>query len=101
MKIEFSKKFAKQFRVLTDQHLRDKIVRVIKECESCSSTNDISNFKKLKVFKNAYRIKVNEYRIGIMLESNSVIFVSFYHRREFYRFFPRLISHHTKLSGIP
>ena len=88
MNVEFSKKFAKQFRNCLDKKLKEQIVGVISSCEKASSIQAVANLKKLKTFKNFYRIRIDDYRIGLSIENETVVFVSFYHRREFYRFFP-------------
>ena len=49
---------------------------------------DIKNFKKLKGYKNAYRIKIGDYRIGVFIENKIVEFARVVHRKDIYRVFP-------------
>lgn len=49
---------------------------------------DIKGFKKLKGYKNVYRIKVGDYRIGVFIENDVVEFACVVHRKDIYRIFP-------------
>ena len=42
----------------------------------------------MKGFKNFYRIRVGDYRIGISLERGVVTFLAFAHRKDIYKKFP-------------
>jgi len=35
-----------------------------------------------------YRIRLGDYRIGLVVNEQTVVFVRFLHRREIYRYFP-------------
>lgn len=48
----------------------------------------MTNLKKLKGGGNYYRIRVGEYRIGIIVEGDAITFVRCLHRKEIYRYFP-------------
>lgn len=37
---------------------------------------------------NFYRIRIGQYRVGIVLEAGVVDFVRFLHRKDVYRYFP-------------
>ena len=49
---------------------------------------DIPNLKKLSGYKNVYRIRVGEYRIGLYVEEDTIVFARILPRKEIYRFFP-------------
>ena len=49
---------------------------------------DLPNLKKLKGAKNYFRLKLGDYRIGLTLENNIVIFVRFLDRKDIYKYFP-------------
>ena len=44
--------------------------------------------KKLKADGDYYRVKIGDYRIGMTLEEDVVIFVRVLHRKDVYRYFP-------------
>ena len=41
-----------------------------------------------RLWDNHYRIRVGKYRVGIALEDNVVVLISFRPRQDFYRYFP-------------
>ncbi|HLO85710.1 MAG TPA: type II toxin-antitoxin system RelE/ParE family toxin [Nostocaceae cyanobacterium] len=48
----------------------------------------MTNIKKLKGEGNYYRLRVGDYRIGVVVTENTMIFVRVLHRKDIYRFFP-------------
>ncbi len=88
MKFEISKSFQKQYDSVRDKKLAMAILLAIDNVSKAKNTSDILNLKKLKGFKNAYRIRIGEYRIGIFIVNNTVIFSAFDHRKDIYRHFP-------------
>jgi mRNA interferase RelE/StbE len=88
MKIKFESKFSKDLRKIKDQKLLSQIKIVINECKLAQTLDDIKNLKKLKGYQIFYRIKIGDYRIGIAIINDELIFTRFLHRRENYRFFP-------------
>jgi mRNA interferase RelE/StbE len=88
MKIKFESKFSKDLRKIKDQKLLSQIKIVINECKLAQTLDEIKNLKKLKGYQTFYRIKIGDYRIGMAIINDELIFTRFLHRREIYRFFP-------------
>ena len=88
MKIKFESKFSKDLRKIKDQKLLSQIKIVINECKLVQTLDEIKNLKKLKGYQTFYRIKIGDYRIGMAIINDELIFTRFLHRREIYRFFP-------------
>ena len=88
MNVEFRKSFEKDLNNLRDESLLQRIQTVIEEVEAAENIADVSNMKKLKADGNYYRIRVGDYRIGMTVNENIVIFVRVLHRKEVYRYFP-------------
>ncbi len=88
MKYKFEKAFAHDFKKIKDNNLAKAILFCIKKIAEAESSDDIPNLKKLKGFKSAYRIRTGDYRIGILIQNNMVIFVAFAHRKDVYKKFP-------------
>ncbi|MGV0029283.1 type II toxin-antitoxin system RelE family toxin [Phormidesmis priestleyi] len=61
---------------------------VFEEIPNCISLEEIRNLTKLIDYENCYRIRVGNYRIGLLIEDNTLTFVRVLHRREIYRYFP-------------
>ncbi len=61
---------------------------IIENIEKAETLTEIENIKKLSGFSNCYRIKLDNYRIGIVLEDNKVVLVQFQNRKDIYKKFP-------------
>ena len=88
MKSEFRKSFAKDLKKIKDKSLLTKFKAVIEAVEAAENLSKITNLKKLKAEGNYYRIRIGDYRMGLLLESDTFIFIRCLHRREIYKFFP-------------
>ena len=88
MKTEFRKSFVKDLKKLKNKDLSKKMRSTIEDVESADSLSKISNIKKLKADGNFYRIRVGDYRIGLVVNEGVVIFVRCLHRKDIYKFFP-------------
>ncbi len=88
MKVKVDKSFQRDTDKLSDKKLSRKIAACIEAMEKCNSLNEISNLKKLHGSKNYYRIRIGDYRAGVYVSGNEIIFERFLHRKEIYRFYP-------------
>ena len=88
MQVEITKKFSKQVGNCRDNKLRAGIKEIIEKISEAVSISEIKNIKKLKGYKNIYRIRIGDYRIGILIKNNSIVFAAFDHRSDIYKYFP-------------
>ena len=88
MKTEFRESFLKDLRNIKNAKLLTKVRAAIENVEQSNAPQQIRNFKKLKGSESYFRIKIGEYRIGLKMEQDKLIFVRFLSRKEIYRFFP-------------
>jgi mRNA interferase RelE/StbE len=88
MNVEFLHEFNRDLDKLSDQTVRSSLSRIILDCERASSLKEISDIKKLKGFKNAYRIRIGNYRLGFYFEKGTIEFARLLHRKDIYRSFP-------------
>jgi mRNA interferase RelE/StbE len=56
--------------------------------ELAENLQQITHLKKLRGGENYYRIKLGDYRIGVIVENEVITFVRFLHRKDIYRYFP-------------
>ncbi len=89
MKTAFKASFLKAIKKIDSDQLKADIANVILNVESAESQRQISQLKKLKGYKQYYRIRIGDYRIGIKIEAEIVIFVDIDHRKNIYRIFPK------------
>ncbi len=86
---EFKKSFVKDIeRHSKDKKLLARIEEIIQAVESADSLTDITNLKKLKAEGSYYRIRSGSYRIGLIIDGDTITFVRVLHRSEIYRYFP-------------
>ena len=61
---------------------------IISEIEKAQQLNSLSNLKKMKGHKSAYRIRIGNYRLGFIYEDQKVIFIRLLNRKDIYKYFP-------------
>jgi mRNA interferase RelE/StbE len=88
MQIEITHKFQKQVNNCTDPRIRSRVLSIIEAVIASESMNGFANLKKLTGCKSSYRIRLGDYRIGIMIDDYTVIFAAFDHRSNIYKYFP-------------
>lgn len=87
MKVEIRSSFAKAAKKLPSL-LQNSITIIIMQLENASSIRDVSNCKKMTGYKTAYRIKLQDYRIGMFYEKGIVELTTIMHRKDIYNHFP-------------
>jgi mRNA interferase RelE/StbE len=88
MDIEFTKKFRDDIKHIKDQALLERISSEISGIQAATNLTEIPNIKKLRGFRNFYRIRLGEYRIGLCFNDGIMIFSRFLHRKDIYKYFP-------------
>ena len=88
MLIEITNKFRKQVEKLNNKRVNNSLNKVVQELSSAPNLRKINNLKKLKGHKNFYRIRMGDYRIGIVVNSKTIILATFDHRSDIYKYFP-------------
>lgn len=88
MKVEYKKSFDDDLKYL-DKNILDKLFSIIFTLKDSSSIKEISNIKKLRWYKNIYRIKIWNYRLWFTFENNLIVLERFLHRKDIYKRFPK------------
>lgn len=88
MNVSFRKSFQRDVKKIKDAAVRDRVREVVEEVEAAEELQAIGNLRKISGTANCYRIRVGDYRIGIVVEGDEVEFVRCLPRRDLYRFFP-------------
>ena len=89
MRTDFRKSFARDLRRRkNDADFLDHVKAAIEDVEQAETTSRITNLKKLKEKSSYYRIRFGNYRVGIKIEDDLVIFIRALHRKDIYRYFP-------------
>jgi len=89
MKIQISKRFAKDTQKITDKRILAKIQQVIVEAGQAERLVNMSDLEEMSGFPDFYRIKFDyRYRIGIYCENELIQFLRVDNREGFYKKFP-------------
>jgi mRNA interferase RelE/StbE len=88
MKVEFLKSFSKDLDSVNSKSVKQSLIRIVELLEEIQDLKDVPNIKKLKGFRNAYRIRVGDYRLGFFQEGSAVQLARFLHRKDIYKHFP-------------
>lgn len=88
MNVLIDKIFAKDTNAVHDNNLINRLADCIQMIINAQGIDKISNIKKLTGYKNAYRIKLGDYRIGLIISGNQVELIRFLHRKDIYKYFP-------------
>ena len=82
----------RQFEKDTEKELNKKLQRqladIIEKIQTSDHLLEIPNLRKMTGYKNAYRIRMGEYRIGFIFENNIITLSRVMNRKEIYRYFP-------------
>jgi mRNA interferase RelE/StbE len=68
--------------------VQQRLKEIINLIQQSSNFSDL-NAEKLSGSKDAYRIRLGNYRLGIYKEDNKVILSRVLNRKEIYRYFPK------------
>lgn len=88
MKVEFRESFAKDLKGIKEKSLLSKVREVVEAVEEADSLAELPSLKKLKGSGKYFRVRVGDYRVGIALENDTVVFVRFLNRKDIYKHFP-------------
>jgi mRNA interferase RelE/StbE len=88
LKVEFKRSFIKDLRRVRDKTLKARVKATIELVEQVQNLQEIENVKRLRSDDQHYRIRIGDYRLGLLLKGDTVIFVRFLHRKDVYRYFP-------------
>ena len=88
MDIKYEESFEKDLLKIVDNKIKKKIIRVIANIKQANKPQDIANLKKLENYKTYYRIRIGNYRVGIEIIKDKLIFTRILPRKDIYKFFP-------------
>ena len=70
-------------------HMQKLIPAIIKSLRDAKKITDLPKVKKMAGAKNAYRIRVDDFRLGFYMDNQLIILSRFLARKEIYKYFPR------------
>ena len=88
MKSAFRKSFTRDVKKIKNRDVLERVRQAIEKVEKAAGLSEIANLKKIVGTADWYRIRVGEYRIGVVIQSDTAEFVRCLPRRDLYRYFP-------------
>jgi mRNA interferase RelE/StbE len=88
VRILFKKVFLKDLAAIPSK-VRTQIERfVFEEMPRTQSIQEVGKIEKMQGYAGYYKIRFGDYRVGMKVEGDTVIFERVLHRKEIYRKFP-------------
>ena len=88
MNAQFRESFVKDLRKIRDRSMLARVQAAIETVEAASELTHVAGLKKLRGASDCYRIRIGDYRIGIAVKEQDVVFVRVLNRKDLYRYFP-------------
>lgn len=88
MKVLYERSFLKDLRKNDEKALKERIESVISEVKRAKVKSDIKKIEKLRGHNSAFKIRIGNYRLGLFIEGDTIIFSRLLHRKEIYKKFP-------------
>ena len=89
MKLLYGKRFNKDLDAIRHEaKVKKKLLELIEQIKETDSLANLKGVRKIEGYKNYFRIKVGNYRLGIKLTKKRIELIRFLHRKEIYRRFP-------------
>jgi mRNA interferase RelE/StbE len=89
MEIKIDKSFQKDTRRIKDKSILQRIANTIANIQRAKNLEDIKNLKKIRGTHSMHRIRIGDYRLGIIITDTAVEFVRCLHRKDIYKYFPK------------
>ena len=89
MNVKYEKCFAKDLKNVKEKNFLKRVKEVIDEVKKADNLKELNNLKKLKGYDNFYRIKFGDYRVGVEIVKDEIIFTRLLHRKDIFRYFPQ------------
>lgn len=86
MHCKFHKKILKDIKKL-DNSAKLRLSEFLEEAQNSAKLSDLP-VKKIQGYKDFWRFRLGNYRIGISLEQETIIFRRILHRKDIYKRFP-------------
>ena len=88
MQVSYHRQFEKDIEKYASPEQIQEIFDLVWKLEQVDSLREITDIKKLAGFKQYYRYRMDEYRIGFSYENTSVRLERFLHRKDIYKRYP-------------
>lgn len=88
MEIVYKKRFLKELAHLPNVYSKAIEEFVFETLPISNSLSEIGKIEKMTGYKDCFKIRFGDYRVGIKKDKKTVIIETVKHRREIYKYFP-------------
>lgn len=88
MIVLIDKSFDKDVEKIDSKTISSKIADTIINAQHALLLEEITGLKKLSGHKKEYRIRIGDYRLGLIIEGDTIEFVRCLNRKDIYKYFP-------------
>ena len=88
MKIEIKKKFLKELSKIPNEYSTTIEEFIFDTFCTYDNLSEIGKVEKMTGYKNYFKIRFGDYRIGIKKQDDIIIIETIKHRKEIYKYFP-------------
>ncbi len=88
MKVDYRSSFLRDVKKIKAKEVKELIEEVIKNCKEAETIADIKNCSYLTSKGKFFKLKYNQYRLGVHIDNGVVEFIKFGTRENFYKDFP-------------
>lgn len=88
MNVGYKKRFLRDLEKLPKSVKQRVQAIVFVELPEANDIQQISGLKKIKGYKDYYRLRYSDYRLGISIVKDKIVFHRVLHRKDIYRYFP-------------
>lgn len=89
MKIFVEKSFSRDIDRIKDKRILKNLNKLIIALENAKALDEIPQISKIKGFKNFFRIRIGDYRLGLEeIKGSGFCLIRFLHRKDIYKYFP-------------
>lgn len=86
MRTRFRESFRRDLERIKDRRILGRVANAIEAIEQAQTLADIPHLKKLRGWKDLFRIRIGEFRVVLVLEEATVEFLRCLHRKDVYRY---------------
>ncbi len=88
MRVVIRGSFTRDIKKIRDAKLQARVRECVESARIVASIGEIANILPMTDHENYFRVRIADHRIGLYLEGDTVEFIRFSTRRDFYRSFP-------------
>jgi mRNA interferase RelE/StbE len=89
MEIKIDKSFQKDTRRIKDKSILQRVANTVANVQRAKNLEDIKNLKRIRGTHSMYRIRIGDYRLGLVITDTVVVFIRCLHRKDIYKYFPK------------